>query len=134
MRRIAVTIGIAAGIVGLGLIVASLTAGAWSFVLFFIAVVLAVGASLALRQRAAKSGMIAAAIGFAIVFLPIVVAKAIEGVPDLASDPSCDGFCFSRTVGWIIILFGAGIMGAAVALTSAFLAIIFTSRKPAPNA
>jgi hypothetical protein len=98
----------------------------WGWVAFGVPLLAAVGVALLARRGPLSSAVIAAVAGFVIVVGYAVAFYAISGPEDRASDPNCDGFCFTREEGWLFLLLIASFVGFWVALASGLLAAVLT--------
>jgi hypothetical protein len=96
----------------------------WGWVAFGVPLLAAVGVALLARRDPLSSAAIAAVAGFVIVVGYAAAFYAVSGPEDRASDPDCDGFCFTRTEGWIFLLAVASFVGFCVAVASGLLAAV----------
>ena len=127
-RTIIATIGLAALALVALIFIIWLPEG--SALLFFLAPIIAIAVSVSRVNRSSLGpGATAGVLCFLFIMGLTILGGLLGGVEDKASDPTCDAFCTTRTVGWIIAVVGGAVWATVMSLVAFFVAGIIAANR-----
>jgi len=127
VRRIAITLVIAGAAALLGLLAGEAVGRFGQLIWLAVPVILIAGIAMAVGRTRGQAVLIAAAIGFLAVIVPVGVVAVAK---DMSSKPNCDGFCMTRAEASTFIVFIGVIWGLLFAGVSVVAVLIFCPARP----